>query len=229
MDCVTSSLAASAFDLPRFSPAVVLCLLAVIGAGGIIFFYLTHRWTQDRRRAAMQDWAAEGRFRVHTAPKAELPPALQSLSPQGAFVEMTFTRGPVALLQLTTTSQPGSKQSRWHVLIRQLDRAWTPAGLRPVGRDNAFIDLFALNGFPALLPPERFVVFATDARSARQIAHSPAIGLLPPDVGLMVHGPFVTIDFSQRPFDTIEFERMLVVMEQIVSHLPAQAEAPAGS
>src|SRR5256885_1785346 len=64
-------------------------------------------------------------------------------------------------------------------------------------------------------------------RAALAMATSPVRGLLPPDVGMLVHGPYVTLDFSRRPFDTIEFERMLVVMEQLVTHLPAQAEAPA--
>jgi hypothetical protein len=143
-------------------------------------------------------------------------------------VEIAFTRGPISLLKLVTVSQPNSRESRWHILVRQLDRAWSPAGLRPVGRGESFIDLFALNGFPSMLIPDRFVAYGVDTRAATQIAHSPARGLLPPDVGLLVHGPYVTLDFSARPFDTIEFERMLIVMEQIVSHTPAQAEGPLG-
>lgn len=220
---------ADATSLPPFNPVVLICLLAVVAAGGVIFFYLTSRWTTDRRRAAMEDWAAEERFRVRSAPAAELPPALHAVRSLDTSVELSLTRGPVVLLRLTTTTQRLSQPSRWHLLIRQLDRAWSPAGLRPVSQERSFIDLFSLTGYPSLLPPERFVVFASDARSARELAESPTRGLLPPDVGLMVHGPYVTIDFSQRPFDTIEFERMLVVMEQIVSHLPAQAEAPARS
>jgi hypothetical protein len=77
-----------------------------------------------------------------------------------------------------------------------------------------------------LLTPDRFVACGIDARAAQHIARAPARGLLPPDIGLMLHGPYVTLDFSPRPFDAIEFDRMLVVMEQLVSHLPAQAEAP---
>jgi hypothetical protein len=214
--------------MPHFSFAIFLSLLAIILASGGIYVVLTRRWTSDRRTAALSDWAAEERFTMRQAPRAELPPALTGLTSLGARVEIAFTRGPISVLQLVTVSQPNSRESRWHVLIRQLDRAWSPAGLRPVGRGESFIDLFTMNGFPSLLTPDRFVAYGIDARAAKQIAHSPARGLLPPDVGLMVHGPYVTIDFSARPFDTIEFERMLIVMEQIVSHTPAQAEAPAG-
>jgi hypothetical protein len=215
--------------MPHFSFAIFLSLLAIILASGGIFVVLTRRWTTDRRTSALRDWAAEERFTMRVAPRAELPPALESLASLSPRVEIALTRGPIEVLKLVTISQPNSRESRWHVLIRQLDRAWSPAGLRPVGRGESFIDLFAMNGFPSLLTPDRFVAYGVDARAAKQIAHSPARGLLPPDVGLMVHGPYVTLDFSPRPFDTIEFERMLVVMEQIVSHTPAQAEAPASS
>ncbi len=136
---------------------------------------------------------------------------------------MSLTRGPLTLLRLTTPSSgaPSSGTLVWNILIRELDHAWKPAGLRPIDKPHSFLDLFSLTAFPALLPPERFVVCGSDAKAAREMAKSPARGLLPPDIGFMIHGPYVTLDFSARPFDTIEFERMLVVMEQVVHHLPA--------
>ena len=60
------------------------------------------------------------------------------------------------------------------------------------------------------------MVFAIDSKDARLMAASPARGLLPADIGLIVHGPYITLDFSVRPFDAIEFDRMLAVMEQLV-------------
>jgi hypothetical protein len=211
--------------LPRFNYAIFFSLSVVIAAGSAVFYFLTHRWTLDRRRAALADWAAEKRFHLQLPPRTQLPAALQSLASLGARVDLAFIRGPISILQLTTIAQPGSRELRWHVLLREMDRAWAPAGLRPVNPAPSFLDLFALNGFPSLLPPERFAVFATDTNSARAMAKSPVRGLLPPDIGLLVHGPYVTLDFSRRPFDTIEFERMLVIMEQLVTHLPAQAES----
>jgi hypothetical protein len=213
--------------LPRFNFAIFFSLLLVIVASGVVFFFLTHRWTLDRRRAALSDWASEKNFSLRLPPRAQLPAALQSLTSVGARVKLAFTRGPISILQLTTIAQPNSRELRWHVLLREMDRAWSPAGLRPINPAPSFLDLFALNGFPSLLPPERFAVFATEPSAARAMAKSPVRGLLPPDIGLLVHGPYVTLDFSRRPFDTIEFERMLVVMEQLVRHLPAQAETAA--
>jgi hypothetical protein len=64
------------------------------------------------------------------------------------------------------------------------------------------------------------MICAADSRAAREISKSPARGLLPRDVGLIVHGQYITLDFSNRPFDTIEFERMLAVMQQILEHIP---------
>src|SRR3954454_12613221 len=106
------ALTAAAPALPRFSLAVVGCLLVIIAAGGAVFFFLTHRWTLDRRRAALADWAAEKRFHLHEPPRAQLPVALQSLSAVGARTDLMFTRGPISIVQLTTIAQPGSRQLR---------------------------------------------------------------------------------------------------------------------
>src|SRR3954454_2282833 len=125
---------ASSVAPPKFSLGVFLTLVVVIAAGSVVFFFLTHRWTLDRRRAALADWAGEKRFRYLESARAQLPAAFGNLASLGARVDLVFIRGPVSILQMTTIAQPNSRELRWHVLLREMDRAWTPAGLRPVNQ-----------------------------------------------------------------------------------------------
>jgi hypothetical protein len=67
---------------------------------------------------------------------------------------------------------------------------------------------------------DRFIVFGTDSAAARALSKSHARALLPPDVGLLLHGRHVVLDFSTRPFDGIELGRMVALAEQLVQHLP---------
>jgi hypothetical protein len=201
--------------LPPFSFLNLFLMLAVFFASSATFYYLSLRWTRDRRRAAMEDWAQEHEFKLRIAPKATLPVALQSLQSLNSQVQSTLLRGPLALVRITTTDK--SLQT-WNVLIRETNISHTPSGFRPRNQRASFLDLFSLSDFPSVSPSERFVVCAIDSRGARQVSKSAARGLLPPDVGLIFHGQFITLDFSSRPFDTIEFERMITVMEQILPH-----------
>jgi hypothetical protein len=202
-----------------FSFITLFLMLAIFFASSAIFHFLSLRWTRDRRLAAMEDWAQEHGFKLRTAPDAELAPALQSLHSLNAQVEFSLRRDSLVLNRITTRN--GNSVQAWNVLIRETEVSRAPAGFRPRSRPHSFLDLFSLTDFPAISPSERFLICAIDSRAAREIAKSSARGLLPPDVGLIVHGQFITLDFSNRPFDTIEFERLLVVMDQIQGHLPA--------
>ncbi len=203
-----------------FSIEVLVCLLLILAASLWVFFELTRQWTADRSRASMLDWAREQRFKMSLPPHAILPASLQSLSSEDPQVELSLVRGPVVILKLTTAARPVTRRNEWHVIVRQLDLAWKPTALRPVAAESSLLDLFALDGFPSLLPPERFVVFASEPRAARAMAACPARGLLPADIGLLIHGPYVSLDFSARPFDPIEFNRMIVILEQLMGSLP---------
>ena len=205
-----------------FSPAVMASLLVALTASASVFHQLTRRWTRDRPRAAATDWAAERRFRIQWPPRAVLPVALDSLRHLDARAEITLTRGPVVLVRFSTADKNGVDRRFWNVLVRTTDVARPPAALRPVptAAGRSVIDLFVLTAFPAILDPDRFVVMATDTPEARAMAACPARGLLPADVGLLVHGAFVTVDFSTRPFDPVEWDRMLAVTEQVARHLP---------
>lgn len=199
-----------------FSWTILLVLLVILAASGRVFFILTRQWTAQRPMQALREWAGDHRFKLQLPAAAALPQSLLQIAALDPQIETLSTRGPEALIRLSTAGKPASPRPVWNLLIRQTGRAQSPAGLRPATAAASFLDLFSLNGFPSMLPPERFIVFATDSRDARRLAATSALGLLPPDIGLLIHGPYVTLDFSTRPFDTIEFDRMLVILDQII-------------
>ncbi len=90
----------------------------------------------------------------------------------------------------------------------------------PAEAGVSVVDLFSLTPFPTLGDPDRLLVCGTDPSAARAVADSFVVALLPPDVGLLLHGRGMALDFSSRPFNVIEFNRMLALMDQIAEHLP---------
>jgi hypothetical protein len=119
---------------------------------------------------------------------------------------------------------PGDRPLReglWNVLVREIETSWPPTALRPTSAEASVVDLFELAGFPLLGSSERFVVHGSASKAAAAITRSSARGLMPPDIGMLLHGRTLLLDFSDRPFDTVEFDRMIAVAEQIVGHLPS--------
>jgi hypothetical protein len=196
-----------------FSIGVLFTLLAILLASGRVFYVLNRQWTTHRPVEALREWAADRGFRIQF--DAALPPALSSLIDVDPRVELMLTRESSLLIRLSTAAKSDLPRPRWNLLIHETMQSQNPAGLRPVSARESFLDLFSLSGFPSLLPPDRFVIFAIDAKEAKRLAAAPARGLLPADIGLLAHGPYVTLDFSNRPFDAIEFDRMLAIMDQV--------------
>jgi hypothetical protein len=56
--------------------------------------------------------------------------------------------------------------------------------------------------------------------AARAAVASMLIALLPHDLGLILHGRRLILDFSTRPFDGIELSRIVALVEQLAAHLP---------
>jgi hypothetical protein len=121
--------------------------------------------------------------------------------------------------QRTDTSQ----FTRWHVMVRKIESRWPPTGLRPRANPSSVLDLFPMSSFPSMAPPERFVIFGTDSPAARRLAKSSLLALLPPDIGLLLHGSTLILDFTARPFDAIELSRLCSLVEQLLAYLPPTA------
>jgi hypothetical protein len=206
-----------------FSITTLVTLFAILAVSGRVFHVLCKQWTHQRPIQALRDWASDRRFTFQLPHDATLPAALDGLKPLDARIELLMQNKSTTLIRLTTATRTTNPRPVWHLLIRETHQASNPAGLRPVHAARSFLDLFTMQGYPSLLPPDRFVAFGTDARDAKKVAASSARGLMPADIGLLLHGPFVTLDFSTRPFDAIEFERMLSIMEQVVYRQPEGA------
>ena len=110
---------------------------------------------------------------------------------------------------------------RWHVLVRELPAGnWPMTALRPVSAKVSLIDQFSLASFAGMGEVERFVIYGADSTAARLLSSSQARALLPPDIGLLLSGTRLALDFSTRPFDPIELGRMTALADQLVAHLP---------
>ena len=82
-------------------------------------------------------------------------------------------------------------------------------------------DIGETSSYPRMGDVARFIVFGTDSQAARMLSKSETRALLPPDIGLLLHGRHLVLDFSARPFDGIELGRMVALADQLVQHLPA--------
>jgi hypothetical protein len=186
---------------------VVSALLIMLAASTVMFRVLSERSTSHRRRIELAEWARGEGWDFSDA----LPPVFDRLPGLEAGTALRDLEHPAWAAQL------GS----WHLLVRQIEAEWRQAALRPTGATTSALDLFPLNAFPRY-DGVRFTVLAADAAAAETLWRSSAGALLPPDVGLLLYGHYLVLDFSARPFDSIELNRMRTVAEQIAARLPMQ-------
>lgn len=208
---------------PLFSVTVAVTLAIVLGASIVMYRMLVVRWTVNHRRAEIRRWADANDAKLLSGERARLIPPLDAIrSPEPVAVlllegaKMSAVEMRTAVERRTDTSQ----YTRWHAVIRSTSASWPPTGLRPRANPSSLLDLFPLSSFPSLLPPERFVVFGTESQAARRLAGSKLAALMPADIGLLLHGPHVVLDFSSRPLDSIELTRLSVIIDQVVANLP---------
>jgi hypothetical protein len=210
--------------LPRMIAwPVPVVLLIVLIASSVIFRMLVHRWTKHRHWLELSRWADDNRMKLLDAQHAKVPPPLDHCTKPAATASTTITSKTLSIAQLHTEKAQRTDSSqfvRWHVMVRTTETKWPPTGLRPRANPSSVLDLFPLTSYPSMAPPERFVIFGTDSAAARRVAKSSLLALLPPDIGLLLHGSSLVIDFTARPFDAIELSRLCALTEQLLAHLP---------
>ena len=214
---------------PPFSLTVLLTLVAIFGASLAVFLMEVRRWTTRRQWLSLAEWARERRMRLAPAREGEpVPPPLEQISHLSPQVRLRVRdrdgRTNIVQFQTAAATSDGSPPDleaagapRWNVLIRRSSTMRPAAGLRPVRASGSVIELFRLTPFHSLTN-DRFAVLAEDGKTASQLARSSARALLPPDVGLLQTGEYVLLDFSTRPFDPVELDRLLAVADQICQH-----------
>jgi hypothetical protein len=204
-------------------------LLLLLAASSVTYWVLVERSTSRRQWTALDEWGRQHGFRFSKCDPRGLPPPIDALPEprpriricladrQTTFVQADWTSsGPTGLPDVNPPSVR-------NLLVRRLPTTWPPTGLRPVSAasQQSILDAFSLSSFPLMGATERFVVFGTDSAAARLLSQSMMRSLLPPDIGLLLHGQELVLDFSPRPFDAIEFDRMLALADQLAQHLPA--------
>jgi hypothetical protein len=220
---------AAPVELPRFVawPALPV-LIVILFASVVTYRLLVVRWTTRKHWLDLSRWADEHAMSLHGPERAALPDPLATLSmaaPDAVLVPKSAANAPVTLASFHTPHAKRTDTSQftqWHVLVRPLAADWPATALRPRANASSLVDLFPqMTSFPSMAPPERFVIFGADSAAARRVAKSSLLALLPPDLGLILQGRVLLLDFSARPFDSIELTRITTLVEQLVTHLPA--------
>jgi hypothetical protein len=204
----------------EFSWLVFVTLLLVLTVSVVVFVWQVRRWTTNPGWRALLDWSRERGFRLSRpeAPAGE-PFDRFPMSRVKTSLESPTTRAMQVELAAAGEAD-AAPPSRWHVLVRQIGSSWPPTGLRPSNQKASLLDQFSLSSYPRMGEIERFVVFGTDTEAARILSKSEARALLPPDIGLLLHGRHLVLDFSTRPFDGIELGRMVALADQLAQRLP---------
>lgn len=221
---------------PPFSTVILLTMLVVAAASSVTFWMLVRRWTSHRRWVALSEWTRETGFKFVRQPEGEPPAPFSALPNVRPVVRMHLARAPTTFVQLEAegvvpspvvdasaagpAAAPVLRTHRWNLLVRKIESNWRPTGLRPTHATASVLDLFSLSSYPLMGSTERFVAYGSDSASARALSKSMMRSLLPADIGLLLHGPHLVLDFSGRPFDTIELSRMRALADQLAAHLP---------
>ena len=222
----------SAIIEPRPSLAIIFTLLIMLGGSIAMFALLVRRWTSRRQWLSLAEWARQRRIKLQARDLALLPPPLTELERVGARLRLQLNDGAMSILQFDTdrrenaqrpserapTIDVSSSRPRWNVLVRKLGggKSHPPAALRPANlpSGSSMIDLFRLTAFHSL-SNDRFALLAIDATTGVRLSNSSARALLPADIGLLLTDEYLVLDFSTRPFDPVELDRMISVAEQV--------------
>jgi hypothetical protein len=201
---------------PQLSWGILLTMFLVLLGSTAMFTLLVRRWTSRRTWVSLAQWCRESAFKLRPATRELLPRPLDAHVSSDEQVRLHLRDARTTLLQFQTdATTPGTPPPRWNVLIRRRPNPGAVAGLRPTNAPASLIDLLELSQFPAMTNNERFIVQAADYSTARRLADTSARALLPPDVGLILLEHHLLLDFSARPFDPIEFGRMLALADQL--------------
>jgi hypothetical protein len=207
---------------PILTAEILIVLGVVLAASSITFWVLVRRWTTQRRLVAMTDWGKQRGFKLDVAANvADFGPPLDILRQYGAQAAIALDDGRTRIVELAADppplpdGRPSAGQVTWRLLLRRIEPAHRAAGVRPAHDRHSFLDLFSLSSFPNLGGTERFVLFAVDTEAAEEFPAHAIRSMVPRDVGVLVLGESLILDFSSRPFDDLEFNRMTTISDQL--------------
>jgi hypothetical protein len=206
-------------------PAVPLVLIFVIASSCAVYWMLIRRWTEQRKWLALSDWAAENGFKLHGERNAVAPDVLCTLTTPPPRVLISLHDPDTAAVQVETLTSPNpekrNESARWNLLVRKLQTPWPTTCLRPPNLPSSICDFYPSHTFAVMTQNERFTLYSVSSAAAKALNRSSARALLPSNVSVVLTAENLVIDFSTRPFDSLEIQRMDALAEQLVAHLPA--------
>ena len=206
-------------------PTVPLVLVFVLAASCAVYWMLIRRWTEQRQWLALSDWAAENGFKLHGERSAVAPEILRTLTTPPPRVLVSLHDPDTAAVQVETLTSPNPQKAgesaRWNLLVRKLQSPWPTTLLRPPNIPSSVGDFYPSHTFAVMTQNERFTLYSISSAAAKALNRSSARALLPPDISLVLTAENLILDFSTRPFDSLEIQRMDSLAEQLVAHLPA--------
>jgi hypothetical protein len=194
---------------PKFSILIFLMLMSIFAASLLMFLALVRRWTTQRQWVSLSEWSKQRGFSRRWG---ELfVTALGKMLNREVAVLLELAKSDVALLQVQT-----GPEQRWNLLLsKRPARQAVTAGMRPAAAAASVLDLAGLSEFPSLSIGTRFTVLAKSSSAAHALSDSASRTLLPADIGLLLAEDWLLLDFSTRPFDPIELDRMLALAKQL--------------
>jgi hypothetical protein len=198
----------------------LLTLFVILGASVWVFVTLVKRETRHRRVLALAQWARSRNLRAGGDINLPDLALLKQFKPK---IRSIFRGGNLTLVQLETAETALDAAvvaaRQWNLILHNLNATWPTTALRPTAHAVSAVDMFSLSSYPSLMPTQRFMIFGTESQAARALAESSAPALLPADVGLILYANHLILDFSERPFDEIEFDRLIDLSEQLAPKL----------
>lgn len=198
---------------------ILSLLMLILLASLAVFLTLVTRHTTGRGTTARWEWCGDHGFKGGLLGSMKLP-GLEDLPHHNLRVVEHYRTPTISILRAQSFEEDGRDKEGaggiWHLLIAETEHFWPIVALRPSSAKNSLIDLMGLQVFPKLSSESRFTVCGLAAIEARKLAAGPVRALIPPDIGLIRSADRLIIDFSARPFDPVEFSRMLAIAEQVL-------------
>jgi hypothetical protein len=206
------------FHIPIAVPVVLVLILA---AATVVFVLLVRQSTVGRRRLELRDWAGSNAFSGAEG-AATIPEPLRKLCPSAPAARWLLDDGEITIVDVVAPEPADDAPA--HLLLRGIASSWPTTVLRPATPRRSVFDQLALETMPVMTHGERFIIYGQQHAAAAALHKSAIRALLPPDVGLLLDGQHMVLDFSHRPFDPISLWRMDALAEQLAAHLPATGQ-----
>lgn len=207
--------------LVHWPPVIPLLVSLMLGASAAVYAMLARRWTTWPRREDLRHWSWRNGMRLREGWRARRPRALDAFGPYRTIVSLHDRRTTVLRVECPPAHRPPAPPAVWNIAVHRLRDDWPTACARPATRRACLFDRLLVDGMYATWSSDGRPMHGRLCLPTRAMKHSGACELLPGDVAILLHGPWLMLDFSSRPFDELEVGRMRLLVERVAQCLPA--------